>query len=142
MAKRGMTLEAVTRLNEQLRTDANDVIGRAEGLKLQLDGVRERMVGALNGEGNLEMALIELGRNPVLSRALGFSGPTFSVLPIDVLDLENRTADALARAQILTIGGLLEKTRRELRKVPRLGEKGADEIEEKLALRNIQLRAA
>jgi len=56
------------------------------------------------------------------------------------LDLPTRTKNALERASIRTVGGLMQKTRGDLLDVDGLGAKGVDEIEEVLDDNNVSLK--
>ena len=53
-------------------------------------------------------------------------------LPIDDLELSVRAFNCLKRAEINTIGELMDKTEDELTRVRNLGKKSVDEIKEKL----------
>ncbi|MHB8652130.1 MAG: DNA-directed RNA polymerase subunit alpha [Minisyncoccota bacterium] len=59
---------------------------------------------------------------------------------IDVLDLSTRTANALAAANIRTVGGLARKKEDDLLEIDGLGEKGIDEIKRVLGDRGITLK--
>ena len=59
---------------------------------------------------------------------------------VDSLDLSSRLSNALEKANIRTLGGLGRKSREELLEIEGLGEKGVQEIKEKLAEYGITLR--
>lgn len=59
---------------------------------------------------------------------------------IDILDLSTRTANALAAANIRTVGGLARKKEEDLLEIDGLGEKGIDEIKRVLGDRGITLK--
>ena len=54
-------------------------------------------------------------------------------MPIEELELSVRASNGLKRANITTVGDLVEKTREEMGKIRNLGQKSLDEIESKLA---------
>ncbi|MHB1520621.1 MAG: DNA-directed RNA polymerase subunit alpha [Ferrimicrobium sp.] len=62
-------------------------------------------------------------------------------LPIEELDLTERPRNCLKRAQINTIGDLVERTADDLLAITNFGQKSLDEVAEKLALRNMSLRS-
>jgi DNA-directed RNA polymerase subunit alpha len=59
---------------------------------------------------------------------------------VEKLDLPTRTKNALERASIRTVGGLVQKTRKDLLDVDGLGAKGVDEIEEVLEDNDVSLK--
>ena len=61
-------------------------------------------------------------------------------LPIEDLDLSERPRNCLKRAQVDTIGQLLEKTEDDLLAVTNFGQKSLDEVVEKLDERGLSLR--
>ena len=61
-------------------------------------------------------------------------------LPIEDLDLSERPRNCLKRAQVDTIGQLLEKTEDDLLAVTNFGQKSLDEVIEKLDERGLSLR--
>lgn len=61
-------------------------------------------------------------------------------LPIDELNLTERPRNCLKRAQVDTIGQLLEKTVDELLAITNFGQKSLDEVNEKLDERGLSLR--
>ena len=61
-------------------------------------------------------------------------------LPIDELNLTERPRNCLKRAQVDTIGQLLEKTTDELLAITNFGQKSLDEVYEKLDERGLSLR--
>jgi DNA-directed RNA polymerase subunit alpha len=61
-------------------------------------------------------------------------------LPIEDLDLSERPRNCLKRAQVDTIGQLLEKTEDDLLAVTNFGQKSLDEVIEKLDDRGLSLR--
>ncbi|HIM65885.1 MAG TPA: DNA-directed RNA polymerase subunit alpha [Acidimicrobiia bacterium] len=61
-------------------------------------------------------------------------------LPIEDLDLSERPRNCLKRAQVDTIGQLLEKTEDDLLTVTNFGQKSLDEVIEKLDERGLSLR--
>ena len=61
-------------------------------------------------------------------------------LPIEELNLTERPRNCLKRAQVDTIGQLLEKTTDELLAITNFGQKSLDEVNEKLDERGLSLR--
>ncbi|KMO85435.1 DNA-directed RNA polymerase subunit alpha [Megasphaera cerevisiae DSM 20462] len=59
-------------------------------------------------------------------------GPDIGQIKIDVLDLSVRASNCLKRANIYTLGDLVERTEDDLSKIRNLGKKSVDEIIEKL----------
>ena len=60
--------------------------------------------------------------------------------PIEDLELNARPANCMRRAQILTIGDLVERTDEEVRNLRNLGSKSYGEIIAKLAERGLSLK--
>jgi DNA-directed RNA polymerase subunit alpha len=61
-------------------------------------------------------------------------------LPIEDLDLSERPRNCLKRAQVNTIGELLERTQEDLLNITNFGQKSLDEVIVKLDERGLQLR--
>ncbi len=61
-------------------------------------------------------------------------------LPIEDLDLSERPRNCLKRAQVNTVGQLLEKTEEDLLTITNFGQKSLDEVAEKLDERGLSLR--
>jgi DNA-directed RNA polymerase subunit alpha len=61
-------------------------------------------------------------------------------LPIEDLDLSERPRNCLKRAQVNTIGELLQKTDDDLLAITNFGQKSLDEVKQKLDERGLQLR--
>ncbi|MCH2425840.1 MAG: DNA-directed RNA polymerase subunit alpha [Acidimicrobiales bacterium] len=78
---------------------------------------------------------LELGE----TEELGGSSPDLD-LPIEDLDLSERPRNCLKRAQVDTIGQLLDKTEDDLLAVTNFGQKSLDEVIEKLDERGLALR--
>jgi len=66
--------------------------------------------------------------------------PALAELGIDELELGVRAFNCLKRAEIITLGQLVGKSEKELRKIPNMGEKGIRDIVEKLSERGLSLR--
>jgi DNA-directed RNA polymerase subunit alpha len=69
----------------------------------------------------------------------GASSPDLE-LPIEDLDLSERPSNCLKRAQINTIGELLQKTEDDLLNITNFGQKSLDEVKMKLDERGLSLR--
>ena len=78
---------------------------------------------------------LELGE----TEEVGGSSPDLD-LPIEDLDLSERPRNCLKRAQVDTIGQLLDKTEDDLLAVTNFGQKSLDEVIEKLDERGLALR--
>ena len=61
-------------------------------------------------------------------------------LPIEDLDLSERPRNCLKRAQVNTIGELLQKTEDDLLAITNFGQKSLDEVKVKLDERGLSLR--
>ncbi|MGD9753570.1 MAG: DNA-directed RNA polymerase subunit alpha C-terminal domain-containing protein, partial [Acidimicrobiia bacterium] len=61
-------------------------------------------------------------------------------VPIEELDLSERPRNCLPRAQINTIGELIEKTEDDLLAITNFGQKSLDEVVAKLDERGLTLR--
>ena len=61
-------------------------------------------------------------------------------LPIEDLDLSERPSNCLKRAQVNTIGELLQKTEDDLLNITNFGQKSLDEVKQKLNERGLSLR--
>jgi DNA-directed RNA polymerase subunit alpha len=61
-------------------------------------------------------------------------------LPIEDLDLSERPRNCLKRAQVNTIGELVERTQEDLLNITNFGQKSLDEVIQKLDERGLQLR--
>ena len=68
------------------------------------------------------------------------SGSSDLDLPIEDLDLSERPRNCLKRAQVNTVGELLQKTEEELLAITNFGQKSLDEVAEKLDERGLSLR--
>lgn len=68
------------------------------------------------------------------------SGPSDLDQPIEDLDLSERPRNCLKRAQVNTIGELLDKTEDDLLAITNFGQKSLDEVVEKLDERGLTLR--
>lgn len=72
----------------------------------------------------------------------GPQGPDVRTQKIDILELSVRASNCLKRANIYTIGDLLDKTEDELSKIRNLGKKSVDEIIEKLHDHGLELKSS
>ena len=61
-------------------------------------------------------------------------------LPIEELDLSERPRNCLKRAQVNTIGELVERTEDDLLAITNFGQKSLDEVIQKLDERGLSLR--
>jgi DNA-directed RNA polymerase subunit alpha len=74
--------------------------------------------------------------------AASVSGSPDLDLPIEDLDLSERPRNCLKRAQVNTIGELLEKNEDDLLAITNFGQKSLDEVIQKLDERGLSLRGA
>ena len=70
----------------------------------------------------------------------GVSGSPDLDLPIEDLELSERPRNCLKRAQINTVGELLQKTEDDLLAITNFGQKSLDEVIAKLDERGLRLR--
>jgi DNA-directed RNA polymerase subunit alpha len=78
---------------------------------------------------------LELGDLPS-----GATGSPDLDLPIEDLDLSERPRNCLKRAQVNTVGELLQKTEEDLLNITNFGQKSLDEVKQKLDERGLTLR--
>ncbi len=106
---------------------ARDAVASAGATLRQLVQLVEEMTEEAEG--------LELGEVSVVA-----SGSPDLELPIEDLDLTERPRNCLKRAQINTIGELLDKTADDLLAITNFGDKSLDEVIEKLDERGLSLR--
>ncbi len=88
-----------------------------------------RLIGGMTEEGSAQEAAV---RDPELQKLLN--------TPIEELDLSVRPYNCLKRANIHTIGDLIQRTEEEIMSVKNFGKKSLDEVVEKLARLGLSLR--
>ena len=76
----------------------------------------------------------------MIARAVAGTGPSDLDLPIEDLELSERPRNCLKRAQVNTIGELVNKTEDDLLAITNFGQKSLDEVVEKLDERGLTLR--
>ena len=106
---------------------ARDAVASAGATLRQLVQLVEEMTEEAEG--------LELGEVGVVA-----AGSPDLDLPIEDLDLTERPRNCLKRAQINTVGELLEKTADDLLAITNFGDKSLDEVIEKLDERGLSLR--
>jgi DNA-directed RNA polymerase subunit alpha len=74
--------------------------------------------------------------------AASVSGSPDLDLPIEDLDLSERPRNCLKRAQVNTVGELLEKNEDDLLAITNFGQKSLDEVIQKLDERGLSLRGS
>jgi DNA-directed RNA polymerase subunit alpha len=94
-----------------------------------------RSLVALVADMSEEPQGLELGELAVTS-----AGSPDLDLPIEDLDLSERPRNCLKRAQVNTVGELLEKSEDDLLAITNFGQKSLDEVIQKLDERGLQLR--
>jgi DNA-directed RNA polymerase subunit alpha len=94
-----------------------------------------RSLVALVAEMSDDPQGLELGE----TATVGAGSPDLD-LPIEDLDLSERPRNCLKRAQVNTIGQLLEKTEDDLLAITNFGQKSLDEVAQKLDERGLVLR--
>ena len=103
---------------------------------------------ALASAGGTLRALVQLVEEIVLHRAyigigeavqVASGGPDME-LPIEDLELSERPRNCLKRAQVNTVGELLQKSEDDLLAITNFGQKSLDEVIEKLDERGLSLR--
>ena len=116
-------------------------------LDIETDGsisAREALASAGSTLRQLVQLVEEMSEEP-MGLELGEIGPAASgspdlELPIEDLDLSERPRNCLKRAQVNTIGELLEKTHDDLLAITNFGQKSLDEVTQKLDERGLSLR--
>jgi DNA-directed RNA polymerase subunit alpha len=114
-----------------IQTDGS--ISPAEALASAGDTLRS-LVGLI-ADMSEEPQGLELGEVPVAG-----TGPSDLDLPIEDLELSERPRNCLKRAQVNTIGELVNKTEDDLLAITNFGQKSLDEVVEKLDERGLTLR--
>jgi DNA-directed RNA polymerase subunit alpha len=94
---------------------------------------------ALASAGATLTSLVELVRDMSDEPQVTAGSPDLD-LPIEDLDLSERPRNCLKRAQVNTIGELLQKTDDDLLAITNFGQKSLDEVKAKLDERGLQLR--
>ena len=82
----------------------------------------------------------EATEQPAAADEEGDDQTEFLKTRIEDLDLSSRTMNALANANIRTVGGLARKKEDDLREIEGLGDKGIEEIKELLSSNNVELK--
>ncbi|MCO8125722.1 DNA-directed RNA polymerase subunit alpha [Acidimicrobiia bacterium EGI L10123] len=108
-------------------------ISPAEALASAGDTLRS-LVGLI-ADMSEEPQGLELGEVPVAG-----TGPSDLDLPIEDLELSERPRNCLKRAQVNTVGELVNKTEDDLLAITNFGQKSLDEVVEKLDERGLTLR--
>jgi len=116
-------------------------------LDIETDGTispREALASAGDTLRNLVSLVADLEEAPQ-GLELGDTGTTTSGSPdldlrIEELDLSERPRNCLKRAQINTIGELVERTMEDLLAITNFGQKSADEVVQRLDERGLSLR--
>jgi DNA-directed RNA polymerase subunit alpha len=116
-------------------------------LDIETDGTispREALASAGDTLRNLVSLVADLEEAPQ-GLELGDTGTTTSSSPdldlrIEELDLSERPRNCLKRAQINTIGELVERTMEDLLAITNFGQKSADEVVQRLDERGLSLR--
>ena len=116
-------------------------------LDIETDGSitpRESLASAGDTLRSLVALVAEMSDNPLGLElgevAMAASGSPDLDLPIEDLDLSERPRNCLKRAQVNTIGELLEKTEDDLLAITNFGQKSLDEVIVKLDERGLSLR--
>ncbi len=116
-------------------------------LDIETDGSispREALASAGATLGALIGLVAELVDEPVGLELAGAEEPARARdldIPIEELDLSERPRNCLKRAQVNTIGELIEKTEDDLLNITNFGQKSLDEVLEKLDARGLRLRS-
>ena len=110
----------------------------------QLRGRSERSSSSMRRSRSGEPLVADLEEAPQ-GLELGDTGTTTSGSPdldlrIEELDLSERPRNCLKRAQINTIGELVERTMEDLLAITNFGQKSADEVVQRLDERGLSLR--
>jgi len=76
----------------------------------------------------------------VPASALSRDAGVYEAVPVRDLDMSVRTSMCLANASITTVGDLVQKSKTEMLRVPNLGRKSLNEVEEILSAMGLRLR--
>jgi DNA-directed RNA polymerase alpha subunit len=116
-------------------------------LDIETDGSitpRESLASAGDTLRSLVSLVADMSDNPMGLELGEVAGPSTGSpdldLPIEDLDLSERPRNCLKRAQVNTIGELLEKTEDDLLAITNFGQKSLDEVIQKLDERGLSLR--
>ena len=116
-------------------------------LDIETDGsitARESLASAGDTLRSLVSLVADMSENPMGLELGEITGPSTGSpdldLPIEDLDLSERPRNCLKRAQVNTIGELLEKTEDDLLAITNFGQKSLDEVIVKLDERGLSLR--
>jgi DNA-directed RNA polymerase subunit alpha len=116
-------------------------------LDIETDGsitARESLASAGDTLRSLVSLVADMSENPQGLELGEITGPATGSpdldLPIEDLDLSERPRNCLKRAQVNTIGELLEKTEDDLLAITNFGQKSLDEVIVKLDERGLSLR--
>jgi DNA-directed RNA polymerase subunit alpha len=116
-------------------------------LDIETDGSiapRESLASAGDTLRSLVALVADMSENPQGLELGEVAGPSTGSpdldLPIEDLDLSERPRNCLKRAQVNTIGELLEKTEDDLLAITNFGQKSLDEVIQKLDERGLSLR--
>ncbi|HEX4904700.1 MAG TPA: DNA-directed RNA polymerase subunit alpha [Acidimicrobiales bacterium] len=116
-------------------------------LDIETDGsitARESLASAGDTLRSLVSLVADMSENPQGLELGEVAGPSTGSpdldLPIEDLDLSERPRNCLKRAQVNSIGELLEKTEDDLLAITNFGQKSLDEVIEKLDERGLSLR--
>jgi DNA-directed RNA polymerase subunit alpha len=116
-------------------------------LDIETDGSiapRDSLASAGDTLRSLVALVADMSENPQGLELGEVAGPSTGSpdldLPIEDLDLSERPRNCLKRAQVNTIGELLEKTEDDLLAITNFGQKSLDEVIEKLDQRGLSLR--
>src|SRR5687768_11451024 len=116
-------------------------------LDIETDGsitARESLASAGDTLRSLVSLVADMSENPQGLELGEVAGPSTGSpdldLPIEDLDLSERPRNCLKRAQVNSIGELLEKTEDDLLAITNFGQKSLDEVIQKLDERGLSLR--
>ena len=116
-------------------------------LDIETDGSitpRESLASAGDTLRSLVSLVADMSENPMGLELGEVAGPSTGSpdldLPIEDLDLSERPRNCLKRAQVNTIGELLEKSEDDLLAITNFGQKSLDEVIQKLDERGLSLR--
>lgn len=94
-------------------------------------GEHQQAQGFSNGNDAIKGSVVEKG---------GISRKSLLALTIEELDLSVRSYNCLKRANIQTVGDLIEMTEEKMMKVRNMGKKSLDEISKKLGMMGLSLK--
>ncbi len=126
------------RLNITIETDGTILPRRALEASIEIMITQMKAVIGFVEKAEIEKSVEASEESPSRKDAVDNE---FLKTRVEQLDLSTRTTNALAAANIRTVGGLARKTEEDLLEIDGLGDKGINEIKRALGIHSITLKA-